>query len=678
MKRFNYLAAIFTVFLATVFAWLSGASSGKPENASSPGMKTAPFSMSSVSVDGGFWGQKQELVRKVTMPAEWEQLEAHHHVDNFRMTAGEKEGIHRGAVFLDSDLYKWLEAASYYIGKHPEDEWLKQRVRELTRLVCKAQMEDGYLNTYYQNFAPEQRFSNLWMDHELYCAGHLMEAAVAHHEATGTEELLGPARKFADLIEDNFGPEGRQGMPGHQEIELALMRMHGATGDYLETAEYFVYERGKDEDFVKELLKDLADQARLSGKVQRRRRTYLGADYEKQGSYGGIPFIRPNLLARIFGNFYSGKYFQTHKPILEQKVAEGHAVRAMYYYAGAADLYLENRDPQLFSALSGIFDNTTRKRTYITGGMGALPVIEGFGKDYELPHKSYTETCAAVGSVFFSWRMLLATGHAKYAEQIERTLYNGFLSGLSLDGRKFFYENPLVARGDMERKPWYAVACCPPNIARLIASLDKYIYTRSEDGLMVHQYISGEVRMEDDDTTRVRVESGLPWSGNVKITIHTKAPRKFSLYLRQPSWADSFQVEVNGNPLEYEARPGHYMDLERTWKKGDTVILKMGMVPRLVHGDPRVKANRGRAAIMYGPLVYCLEDKDNAGIDVHRAVMAKDPDLRAEFRPDLLGGVVAMTGKTADGETFTAVPYYAWANRGKSHMEVWTRTEDVR
>ncbi len=678
MKRFNFSVAIFTVFLGTVFTLHAGPSSGKPGKASSPAMKTAPFSMSAVSVEGGFWGQKQELVRKVTMPAEWKQLEAHHHVDNFRITAGEMEGVHQGAVFLDSDLYKWLEAASYYTGKHPEDEWLEERVRELTHLIRKAQMKDGYLNTYYQNFAPERRFTNLWMDHELYCAGHLMEAATAHADATGTDELLGPACKFADLIERTFGPDGRQGMPGHQEIELALMRMHGATGDYLGTAEYFVYERGKDGDFVKELFKDLQEQAGLSRKVKRKRRDYLGADYERQGSYGGIPFIRPNLWARIFENFYSGKYFQAHRPLLEQEVAEGHAVRAMYYYAGAADLYLENQDPELFSALSRIFDNTTEKRTYITGGMGALPVTEGFGKDYELPHKSYTETCAAVGSVFFSWRMLLAAGHAKYAEQIERTLYNGFLSGLSLDGRKFFYENPLVSRGGMERKPWYPVACCPPNIARLIASLDKYIYTRNKDGLMVHQYISGEVLMDGDDTTRVRVESGLPWSADVKITIHTETPRKFALYLRQPSWATSFHLEVNGSPLEYEPRPGDYMDIERTWKKGDTVSLKMGMGPRLVHGDPRVKANRGRSAIMYGPLVYCLEDKDNAGIDVHRAVIANDPDLKAEFRPDLLGGVVAITGRTSEGKTFTAVPYYAWANRGKSHMEVWIRSEGVR
>ncbi|MFO8058644.1 MAG: glycoside hydrolase family 127 protein [bacterium] len=675
MKR---VKCFFWSFVICLVMSVQGDTAGTGMKAPNPdlgGSRTSAVPLSQVKVEGGFWGQKQELVRKTTMRAEWEQLESHHHVDNFRVVAGVKDGIHRGAVFLDSDLYKWLEAASYYMGKHPEDRWLRERVNEVISLINKAQMKDGYLNTYYQSFAPDKRFTNLWMDHELYCAGHLMEAAAAHANATGKNDLLNPARKFADLVSNTFGPAGKKGMPGHQEIELALMRMYRLTGDYKNTADFFVYERGKSDDFKKELLKDLLAQTRLAGEVKRKRKEYLGSDYEKQGSYGGIPYIKPVLLGRILENFYSGKYFQAHKPVLQQTVAEGHAVRAMYFYAGAAELYLANDDRRLLNALARIHDNTTQKRTYITGGMGALPVIEGFGKDYELPHKSYSETCAAIGSIFFSWRMLQATGEAKYADLIERTLYNGFLAALSLDGKRFFYENPLVARGETERRPWYPVACCPPNIARLMASLGNYVYSEDGSGLWLHQYVSGEVSFGDKGASRLEVESGLPYRGKIKISLLPEEPARFTLYLRQPSWISHLKVSVNGNPIEYEPEPGNYLDLSRKWKKGDTIKLDMGMGPHLVHGDPRVKANRGRAAIMYGPLVYCLEDTDNPGLNVHETVLARKPRLRAEYKPELLGGVVAVKGKTENGKTFTAIPYYAWANRDKSHMEVWLRAK---
>lgn len=637
-----------------------------------------PLDLAQVTISEGFWAERQELIRTATLPEQWDQLIARHYLDNFRVAAGKEQGAQQGPVYMDSDLYKWLEAASYVSGKHPEDTELAAEVGEVIALIRDAQMPDGYLNTYYQSFALDRRFQNLWMNHELYCAGHLIEAACANFEATGDPALLHVAAAFADLLVREFGPGKNQGVPGHEEIELALIRLYRVTGkkDYLDLASFFIVQRGQNPGYVRSLFAALKDQAELSRIAAEKRAPYLPPRDKAVGQSYGAELISPSYLVRTLANFYSGKYFQVQKPLKEQVAAEGHSVRAMYFYTGATDLYLETGDREIMTALARIWDNTIMKRTYITGGMGSLPNIEGFGKDYELPNKSYAETCAAIGAVFWNWRMLLATGEAKYADQLERTLYNGFLAGLSRDGKNYFYQNRLVSNGRDQRKPWYTTACCPPNIARLIASLERYLYGVSGNAIWVHQYASGSGVFDlPEGQVKLEMQTGMPFSEKTTITLTPEKPLTFALKLRIPAWAEKATVTLNGQDLDQPVAPGAYLSISREWQPGDRLDLFFPMLPRLVPSPPEVRENRGKLAIFRGPILYCLEDKDNAGLDVHKLRIAKDPALSSEFQPDLLGGLVIIHGLTASGQTFTAIPYYSWSNRGPSQMEVWIAGE---
>ncbi len=636
-----------------------------------------PLELKHAEIRGGFWGARRDQVRKVTLPSQWAELTARHYLDNFRVAAGKMEGAQLGPVYMDSDLYKWLEAAAYVSGRHPEDRELAKHVAQAAGLIRDAQAADGYVNTYYQVFAPEKRFTNLWMNHELYCAGHLIEAACADYEATGDGTLLGVATRFADLLTREFGPGKNEGVPGHEEIELALIRLYRVTGkrEYLDLASFFIRQRGRNPGYVKSLLAAMRDQSALSKVAAARRAPYLEPDHKGAGSSYGSELISPGYLARTLGSFWSGRYFQVQAPLQGQSVGEGHAVRAMYFYTGATDLYLETGDRGLMSVLTRIWDNTILKRTYITGGMGSVPNIEGFGRDYELPHKSYAETCAAVGSILWSARMLEATGEARYADQLERTLYNGFLAGLALDGRNYFYQNRLVSFGRDQRRPWYTTACCPPNIARLIASLSRLVYGEGPDTVWVHQYLSGSAEFSlKPGRVRIEAESGLPWDENAAITVEPERPMSFTMMLRVPAWAQKARAAVNGEETEDPAS-GSYLAIKREWKAGDRIVLSFRMDPVLVASPREVRENRGRAAILRGPIVYCLEGQDNPGLDVHKLVIEKSAALSAEHRPELLGGVVVVKGRTKEGAEFTAIPYYAWSNRGPSQMEVWARAE---
>ena len=654
------------------------AETGRRDVASGPQAVFAELKLSQVEIQDEFWAGRRELLRTVTLPSQWDELEAHHDLDNFRILAGRKDGVHLGPVFLDSDLYKWLEAASYVLAKHPEDRQLAAQVEELSGLIAAVQMPDGYLDTYYESFAPDRRWTNLWMNHELYCAGHLIEAACARAETAGPNPLLAVATKLADHLAAQFGPGKNEGVPGHEEVELALLRLYRQTGErkYLDLARFFIHRRGRSPHFQRDLLSDLRDQSQLNKIVQAKRKPYLAAlPAEDTSSYGG--FSLPwRLLPRILACFASGRYFQADQPLEAQTVAEGHAVRAMYYFTGAADLYLETGDAGILETLKTVWDNTVSRRTYITGGLGALPIIEGFGQDYELPNRSYTETCAAIGSFFFSWRMLRATGEAKYADQMERALYNAILSGLSLDQKHYFYGNPLFSNGEHERKDWYVVACCPPNLARLLASLERYLYGQSADGIWVHQYVGGRVKAElPEGRVSLAVQSGFPWEGKARVQVSPERPLTFSLRLRVPGWARGALVKVNGEKAAAPAVPGSYLVLQREWRPGDEVELELSWKPRLELSPPQVKENRGKAAILAGPLVYCLEDQDNPGLDVHRVEIGRDPELGTVFQPELLGGVARVRGRTREGKEFSAIPYYAWGNRGRADLEVWIPQE---
>ncbi len=677
MTRSSTLAAaFFAVALASGCASGSGpAADGAPATALAE-VEGATTSARTVEIDDPFWSPRREQIRTVTLPDQYLQLESHHRVDNFRVTAGEKRGVHEGFEFDDSDVYKWLEAASYQLALHPEDGALRAKVDELVRLIGKAQEPGGYLYTFYQTIAPERRWSIPWMTHELYCVGHLIEAGIAHQQATGSDALLAPAIRFADLVDATFGPGKNEHVPGHEELELALVKLFQHTRDprYLDLARFFVEKRGHFPGYHAEIAADLVNYAAINALAELKRAPYRAAGAAADVAVPSAAASTPPIALRTVQSFYSGAYFQNRLPLLETSVAEGHAVRAMYLYAGAAALHLERPDAALLGALTTLWDNTIARRTYLTGGMGSLPFIEGFGEDYELPNESYAESCAAIGSFLFSWRMLLATGDARYADQMERTLYSGLLAGLSLDGTHYFYENPLTDDGSRERQPWYPVSCCPSNLARTISSLQRFLYAQRGREVWVNQYVGSRatLAMPGGAEMALTMTSGLPWDGDVGIAVDVAKPLDAAILLRVPAWASGAEIRVDGEVVAdgTDAAPSSYVRIERRWKRGDTIYARFGLESRVVEPPPEVIANQGRVALVRGPVVYALEDKDNA-FDVHAVRIGTEAPLAAPA-PALLGGVVTLRGSTRDGGTpYTAIPYYAWANRGRSNMEVW-------
>jgi DUF1680 family protein len=516
-----------------------------------------------------------------------------------------------------------------------------------------AQRPDGYLNTYFTFERAAERWTNFDL-HEMYCAVHLVQAAVAHFRATGSERLLDVATRFADHICDTFGPEEgkRHAVDGHEEVEMALVELFRVTGErrYLKGARYFVDARGH------------------------------------------------GLLGRPYGQ-HDPSYSQDHKPLRDQSEVVGYAVRALYLYSGAADVCAETGEPALIETLERLWKNMTMRRMYVSGGLGSRYEGEAFGRDFELPNeRAYTETCAAIASVMWNWRMLALGGEARYADMIEQTLYNAVLPGLSLDGLHYFYQNPLADDGSHRRQPWFGCACCPPNVARLLASFPGYVYSASENAVWVHLYAEGvaTVELDGNQTVRLRQRTSYPWDGRVEINV--EAEGEFALMLRVPAWCEEgATVQVAGEPVDLDISPGSYMQIRRAWRPGDTVGLGLPMPVRRVECHPYVTENTGRVALMRGPLLYCAEQADNPGVDLRDLLLeSKEPSVR--FEPDLLGGVAVVQGEVrsaAPGEGWedrlyrtvrpregdkrtvatrvAAVPYYAWANRDPGAMRVWLR-----
>jgi DUF1680 family protein len=632
----------------------------------SPHTRLRPLPLAAVRLEDEFWAPRLRINREVTLPGQYEQCEQTGRIDNFRRAAGKKDVPFQGIYFNDSDVYKWVEAVSYALATDPDPQ-LERMLNTVVTEIADAQDADGYLNTYFTFERKSERWTNLRDLHELYCAGHLFQAAVAHHRATGQTTLLEVATRFADHITATFGPEARAGACGHEEIELALVELYRETGHerYLRQAQFFLDQRGR-----------------------------------KPPVVGGSP------------------YHQDHMPFRELDQVVGHAVRMVYLTCGAADLFAETGEPALLEALERLWHNMVERHTYVTGGIGARYEGEAFGDDYEMPNeRAYAETCAAIGSVMWNWRMLAISGQVRFADALETTLYNGVLSGLSLDGQTYFYQNPLADRGRHRRQPWFGCACCPPNIARLLASLPGYFYSASEEGIWVHLYASGSAtallgtasggRRDGMGSGRpgrltLRQRTRYPWDGEVEIVVETEASSPFSLFLRIPSWCEAAQVHINGEAAEAEARPGSFLELHRQWRTGDTVRLSLPMPVRRVECHPYVANNSGRVALTRGPLVYCLEGTDHPGTDLREIVLPAEAELNAAFQSDLLGGVVQLWGsaiiepatawegrlyRAAAGKgkgaalrkpgtlPLQAVPYYAWANREPGPMQVWTRSQ---
>ncbi len=637
-------------------------------------------SMKQVQIKDGFWSAIQERIIDVVIPFqekvlndEIPEVEKSHAIENFRIAAGLSEGEFYGMVFQDSDVAKWLEGVAYSLTVKPDAD-LEARADEIIEIIEKAQQPDGYLDTFFIIKEPEHRWQNLHECHELYCAGHMMEAAVAYYQATGKDKLLHVMERCADHIIGRFGEDKEHGIPGHQEVEIGLMRLYRVTGKekYKDMARFFLEERGKNPDYF------------YNEKIKR--------GWQHWGQYNLEPL--------------DVSYNQAHATIYDQKEAVGHAVRAVYMYTAMADLAGTDEDEKLYHACLTLWNNIVQKRMYITGGIGSTVEGESFTIDYDLPNDmAYTETCASIAMAFFAKKMLEINPDGSFADILERELYNGIISGMQLDGKSFFYVNPLEANPGVSgkihgykhalptRPGWYACACCPPNLVRLVTSLGSYAWTENDTTIFSHLLMGQKADLQKAEIT---VESNYPWEGKVTYQVKPKTGEEFTLAIHIPAFVkikdSKTNITVNGEKINIQdnLRKG-YLYLSRIWKESDVVDIQFDMPVRKVFANQQVRENAGCVTLMRGPLVYCFEGVDN-GENLQSIRIPKE--MKAEIyacKEGVLAGNVLlklegyrMKGtdqlyyeERPDKETvpLTAIPYYAWANRGENQMRVWMLEE---
>lgn len=627
-----------------------------------------------VNVADPFWSPRLAVNAEKAIFHQWEQLEVTRCIDNFRIAAGEKDGFREGFFFADSDAYKWLDAASRIYALRPDPK-LGSLMDSFIDVLRRAQMPDGYLFTYNQIHFPGQRWVNLQIEHELYCHGHLIEAGVSHYTATGRRDLLDLCIHAADLLVRDFLEASDDKTCGHEEIELALIRLYRVTGktEYFELAHRFVERRGRTPFFPLHLWRQFNSHDQRKEYVNELRRAYLAKHPEHasfrlpEDNYAKKP---PFSRQRWYFNALSGQYAQQHVPIREQTVPVGHSVRFGYLETAIAMLVRERSDPTLLSALEQAWERMVMRRMYISGGLGSAPGLEGFGRDYELdPEYAYAETCASLASLFWNWEMTLLTREARYSDLFEWQLYNAATVGMGQNGNTYLYNNPLEVHGGVTRKEWFVCPCCPSNLSRTFADLGKYIYSFEGNHLWIHQYISSETILDADVPVKIKIDSDLPWNGKVRIHIKPGIHKDFKVSFRKPSWgrAPAEQMTASG----YDPRQAGYETISRIWHPdGETLEFNFDVSIQLRRAHPKVKDHAGKVALTRGPLVYCLESVDNPDIDIF-SVQLDPASLHDEFVPDLLGGIVVIHGKTTDGKPVKFIPYFLWANRGESQMVVW-------
>ena len=613
--------------------------------------KMNPVNFSQVEIQDKFWKPRMRTVSTVTLPVCIFQTEVKTaRIRNFEKVAASKGEKHEGIFYDDSDVYKALEAIAYSLKNQP-DAGLQKKAEEWIDKIAAAQLPDGYLNTYYTLTDLQKRWTD--MDkHEDYCAGHLIEAAVAYYNTTGNRKLLDVAIRFANHIDSTFRQQNRHWVAGHEEIELALVKLHKVTGDqrYLELADWYLQQRGR-------------------------------------GYYSAQPRTQD--------------YYQDKLPVKDQTSITGHAVRAMYLYTGAADVAAAKNDSGYMKAMRSVWEDVVYRNMYITGGIGSSGRNEGFSVDYDLPNEqAYCETCASVGMVFWNQRMNLLTGDAKFADVLERSLYNGALDGLSMKGDRFFYANPLASSGNYVRSEWFGTACCPSNIARLVESVGNYIYTQSDHAIRINLFIgsTGSFTLQDKKV-QVKQETNYPWDGKIQIKVIPEKPAEFELSVRIPGWAqnqpvpgntyfyldhsdEKISLNLNGTNLPFDMAKG-YAVIKRKWKKGDELVLNLPMPVRRIAATAELKENINRVAIQRGPLVYCIEHADNEGKAMN-VILPDNLTFTSDFKQELLNGVVVIQAEapvattspdglsiTTVNRKITAIPYFSWANRGEGQMQVW-------
>ncbi len=614
-----------------------------------------PVSFSKVNIVDNFWTPKIKTVSSVTIPVCIDQTEVKTpRIRNFEKVARNQGEKHEGIYYDDSDVYKALEAIAYSLKNHP-DQVLEKKADEWIDKIASAQLADGYLNTYYTLTGLDKRWTDM-EKHEDYNAGHLIEAAVAYYNTTGKRKLLDVATRFADHIDETFRLKNLNWVSGHEEIELALVKLYHATNKkkYLDLADWYLRQRGH--------------------------------------GYGkGV----------IWDEWKSPEYTQDKVPLKDQKEITGHAVRAMYLYTGAADVGKSKNNPEYMHAMKTVWEDVVYRNMYITGGIGSSGSNEGFSKDYDLPNRNaYCETCASVGMVLWNQRMNLLTGEGKYIDVLERSLYNGALDGLSLSGDRFFYGNPLASNGGYKRSEWFGTACCPSNIARLVESLGDYIYSKSETGIWVNLFVGSNTAIKlKNNTINLKQQTNYPWKGTVEISVYPEKKAKFPVHIRIPGWATGqpvpgntyrfsdhsngeIKLSVNGKPFPYEIESG-YAVIDKEWKKGDVVALDLPMEVRRITAIDSIVDNRNKVALQRGPLVYCFEHADNTG-SVKNILIPDNAKFTSNYKENKLGGIVTLEATAPQLETaadglsiktanrkVVAIPYFTWANRGEGEMEVW-------
>ncbi|MBI3784393.1 MAG: glycoside hydrolase family 127 protein [Deltaproteobacteria bacterium] len=644
----------------------------------------------SVRITGGFWGKRLEMNARKAIFYQWQQLERTRCIDNFRIAAGQIEGFREGMFFADSDAYKWLDAAARILSAGP-DPLLERQVDAFIALLEAAQTDDGYLYTYNQILFPGQLWVNLQLEHELYCLGHLIEAGVAHYAATGETRLLNLVRRSADLLVRDFMDAAPDKTDGHEEIEIALIRLYRVTGDasYLELARRWLERRGRIRGYPLLLLPQLISTARRMRSVSGRRKLYVSQHPEHAGFHlpaHNTPKVPRLTWLRLIYDLLSGKNFQQNAPLRRQVVAVGHAVRFTYLETAAAMLCRETNDADLLSVLERAWDHMVTRHMYVTGGLGSLPLIEGFGHDYELdPEVAYAETCAAIGSLFWNHEMALLTGRPRYDDLFEWQLYNAAGVGIGIDGCSYFYNNPLACRGGISRAPWFLVPCCPSNLSRTWAALGQYAYRADADEIHLSQYVTSAIEL---DWGRLEVDSGLPWSGDVRLSFDLSTARLATLDLRLPAWSGAFELHLNGSPLQpdsvtdvasvpatacgFAPHAARVAAIRRVWQPGDVLDLTLDMPIRLHRQHEKVRGCGGMDALSRGPLVYCLESVDNQ-LDLFSVVVERD-SFKPVYDESLLGGAWKIEGRRADGTKLIFIPYMLWGNRGPSQMTVFFKT----
>ncbi len=643
-------------------------------------------------ITGGFWRARLDNNARKAIFHQWEELERSGCIDNFRIAAYQKEGFREGYFFADSDAYKWLDAASRILGE-AHDPQLSTLVEGFITLLEAAQEPDGYLYTYNQIHFPGQRWINLQIEHEFYCLGHLIEAGIAHYEATGAPRSLELVQRVVALLTREFMEAPPIFTDGHEEIEVALLRLYRVTGERtnFELARRLLERRGRIPFFPIHLFGQFRHHTRREAVVKAARQAYIATHPEHAGFRlpGGNP-SQPLPLAepRRILNQLSGKYFQQHTPLRKQTVPVGHSVRFGYLMTAATMLAHETGEEALRKTLEAAWERMTEKRMYVTGGLGALPFIEGFGRDFELdPEAAYAETCAALASLFWNDELAHLTHRPRYADLFEWQLYNAAAVGMGVDGCSYYYHNPLTSREGLARASWYLVPCCPSNLSRTWASLGRTILHAEGQDMWLQQYISCSAPWGGSEGGLMIVEADLPWEGHIQITLQPAKTTAASLHLRIPSWAEdyvimlngvAFQPVVNGDPAIHATACGYTptaarnITLTRIWEPGDTLDLSLEMPIRLLQQDSRLPRCGGMVAVTRGPIVYCLESTDNPAVNVFDVTLNPD-SLRVVYDDALCGGAMRLLGRSRAGEALNFIPYFCWGNRGRSGMTVFVK-----